>query len=87
MLENEIITIPQNFFYKQTTDLENVQRNKKKEKGEFTKYQGQNLSMSTMIIYNRSVMVMVLCSKGVEVMNTITNHGFSKGLTRLKCLH
>jgi hypothetical protein len=31
MLENEIITTLQNFIYKQTTDLENVQRDKKKE--------------------------------------------------------
>jgi hypothetical protein len=28
----------QNFIYKYTVDLENVQRNKKKEKGEFTQY-------------------------------------------------
>jgi hypothetical protein len=81
MLENEIITTPQNFFYKQTRDLETVQRDKKKEKGVFTKHQGQNLSMSTMTIYNRLVMVMVLCSRRVEVMNAITNHGFSKDLT------
>jgi hypothetical protein len=27
----------QNFVYKQTLDFENVQRNKKKEKGEFTR--------------------------------------------------
>jgi len=29
----------QNFVYKHTVDLENVQMNKKKEKGEFTRYQ------------------------------------------------
>jgi hypothetical protein len=57
MLENEIITTPQNFIYIQTTDLEIVQRDKKKENGEFTRHQGQNLFMSTMTIYNRSIMV------------------------------
>jgi hypothetical protein len=29
----------QNFIYKHTVDLENVQRNKKKEKGKFTGHQ------------------------------------------------
>jgi hypothetical protein len=29
----------QNFIYKHTLDLENVQRNKRKEKGEFTRHQ------------------------------------------------
>jgi hypothetical protein len=61
MLENEIITTLQNFIYKQTTDLEIVQRDKKKEKGEFTRHQGQNLSMST-TVYNRSTMVMGVVS-------------------------
>jgi hypothetical protein len=63
MLENEIITTTlQNFIYKQTADLENIQRDKKKEKGEFTRHQGQNLSMSTMTVYNRSAMVMGVVS-------------------------
>jgi hypothetical protein len=41
----------------------------------------KKLSVSTTTISNRSAMVMGLCSKAVEVMNTITNHGFSIGLT------
>jgi hypothetical protein len=36
---NSFATILQNFIYKNIKDLENVQRNKKKEKGEFTRCQ------------------------------------------------
>jgi hypothetical protein len=34
--QQNIDATPQNFIYKHTVDLENVQRNKKKEKGGFT---------------------------------------------------
>jgi hypothetical protein len=36
---NSFVTILQNFIYKNIQDLENVQRNKKKENGEFTRCQ------------------------------------------------
>jgi hypothetical protein len=38
-MDNDDATL-QSFIYKHTLNLKNVQRNKKKEKGEFTRHQG-----------------------------------------------
>jgi hypothetical protein len=40
-MNNDDATL-QKFIYKNTLNLENVQRNTKKEKGEFTRHQGSN---------------------------------------------
>ncbi len=42
----EIDSTLQNFINKHTINLENVQRNQKKEKGEFTRCQGSSKQMS-----------------------------------------
>ncbi len=42
----EIDVTLQNFINKHTINLENVQRNQKKEKGEFTRRQGSSKQMS-----------------------------------------
>jgi hypothetical protein len=39
LLRNKIVATLQNFIHKDTVDLENVQGNKKKEKGEFIGHQ------------------------------------------------